>query len=93
MDKSITRHPGYILRHNWLKPLKISQKVLAQRLHCEEKRINLICVGQRTVTVDTAIRLGRFFGNDPTYWLGLQAKYDISFEKVNTEEIKPWEVR
>jgi addiction module HigA family antidote len=70
-------HPGEILLEEFLKPMELSQNRLAMDIHVPARRINEIVQGKRRVTADTALRLGRFFGNSPQFWLGLQMDYDL----------------
>ena len=70
-------HPGEILLEEYLKPLGISQNKLGRDLNVPPQRINDIVRGQRAVTVDTALRLARYFHTTPQFWLNLQARYDL----------------
>ncbi len=70
-------HPGEILQEEFLVPLGISQTRLAQDLHVPAPRINAIVRGKRSITADTALRLGRYFKMEPQFWLNLQANYDL----------------
>ncbi len=69
--------PGQILLEEFLKPMGISQYRLAKTLGVSQRRIGEIIAGKRTITVDTALRLSRFFGLSDSYWLRLQLDYDI----------------
>lgn len=71
-----TRHPGSLLAE-LLSELRISQTHLAQEIDCSPRRISQIVHGQRPVTADVALRLGRFFGQSPQFWLNLQNRYDL----------------
>jgi addiction module HigA family antidote len=70
-------HPGEILLEEYLKPLGISQNKLGRDLNVPAQRINEIVRGQRAITVDTALRLSRYFQTSPQFWLNLQARYDL----------------
>jgi addiction module HigA family antidote len=70
-------HPGEILLEEYLKPLRISQNKLGRDLNVPPQRINEIVRGQRAITVDTALRLARYFHTTPQFWLNLQAHYDL----------------
>lgn len=70
-------HPGVILLEDWLKPLGISQYALAKAIDVPPRRINEIVKGLRGITVDSALRLGAFFGTDAQSWVNLQTHYDI----------------
>jgi antitoxin HigA-1 len=71
-------HPGEVLREEYLIPLGLSARALAKELDVPANRLTEIMRGTRDVTADTAIRLGRYFGTDPRFWLNLQAAYDLS---------------
>lgn len=70
-------HPGEVLREDYLKPLGLSANALAKALHVPASRINDIALERRGVTVDTAMRLVRYFGGDVQSWLNLQTAYDL----------------
>jgi addiction module HigA family antidote len=73
-------HPGEILLEEFLKPLELSQYRVARDLSVPPRRINEIVHGHRGVTADTALRLARYFGTSPRFWLNLQARYDLEVE-------------
>ena len=73
--------PGEILAEEFLKPMGISQYRLARDIGVPPRRINEIVKGQRTVTADTALRLGRYFRMAPQFWLNLQTHYDLEREQ------------
>lgn len=70
-------HPGEVLLEEFLKPLALSQYRLAAKLHVPTRRINEIVHGKRAVSADSALRLSRYFGTTPVFWLNLQAHYDL----------------
>ena len=70
-------HPGEILREEFLEPMGISQYRLAKDISVPPRRINEIVHGKRSITADTALRLGRFFGISPQFWLNIQTRYDL----------------
>lgn len=70
-------HPGEILMEEFLEPMGISQYRLAKDISVPPRRINEIVHGKRSITADTALRLGRFFGMSPHFWLNLQTRYDL----------------
>ncbi|MGB9673816.1 MAG: HigA family addiction module antitoxin [Anaerolineales bacterium] len=70
-------HPGEVLLEEFLKPMKLSQNRLAIDIGVDARRINEIVLGKRSITADTALRLSRYFGTSPQFWLGLQAEYDL----------------
>jgi addiction module HigA family antidote len=74
-------HPGEILLEEFLKPLKISQNALSRDLDVPLQRINQIVLGKRAITVDTALRLAKYFGTTPELWLNLQARYDLEMAR------------
>ena len=79
-------HPGEILLEEFLKPLNLSQNKLALQLRVPARRINEIVLGKRRITADTALRLARFFGNSPQFWLGLQTDYDLDLAEDELAE-------
>ena len=81
-------HPGEILAKEFLKPLSLSQNRLAMALHVPARRINEIVLGKRSVTADTALRLGRYFEMTPHFWLGLQMDYDLDV----AEDALEWKI-
>jgi len=76
----IRTHPGEILREEFMKPLGLSANALALALRVPATRIGDILRNEkpRAVSADTAIRLGRYFGTSPEFWLNLQSAYDLS---------------
>ena len=71
-------HPGEVLAEEYMQPLGLSANALAQALGVPGNRISDILRGRRDISADTAIRLGRYFGVDPRFWLNLQAAHDLS---------------
>ena len=71
-------HPGKTLYEHFLEPSKLSQNQLARAIEVPPRRINEIVLGKRAITADTAVRLGRYFNNEPSYWMKLQTDYDIA---------------
>lgn len=70
-------HPGEILLEDFLLPLNITRYRLAKSIGVPQRRIDEICAGNRSITVDTALRLAQFFGTDAQSWLNLQTHYDL----------------
>ena len=70
-------HPGEILQKEFLEPMGLSQNKLALALHVPARRVNEIVLGKRGITADTALRLSRYFGMSPQFWLGLQMDYEL----------------
>ena len=87
-------HPGEVLLEEFLKPKNLSQNRVALAIGVPPRRINEIVLGKRSLTADTALRLGRYFGVSAQFWLGLQMDYDLdvaadSLEKRLKKEVKP----
>jgi addiction module HigA family antidote len=74
-------HPGEILMEEFLTPMGISQYRLSRDISVPPRRINEIVHGTRSVTADTALRLGRYFGVSPQFWLNLQSHFDLEQER------------
>jgi addiction module HigA family antidote len=70
-------HPGEILREEFLKPMGISVYELARQIHLTRSRVNDIARERRAITADTALRLARFFGTTPQFWMNMQASYEL----------------
>jgi antitoxin HigA-1 len=79
-------HPGEILREEYLAPLGMTAHALAQALRVPASRINDIVLERRGVSVDTAMRLVRYFGGDVQTWMNLQTAYEV---KVAEKELAP----
>jgi addiction module HigA family antidote len=86
-------HPGEILRDE-LDEIGINAKKLAEALHVPPNRVSQIINGRRAITADTALRLSRFFGTAPAFWMNLQQSYDLRLaakdSSKNIRDIKPW---
>ena len=76
-----THHPGKTLLNQYLQPYKLSQNKLARAIGVPPRRINEIILGKRAVTADTALRLGSYFGNSASFWMHIQAEYDLALAK------------
>jgi len=70
-------HPGIILRTEFFEPLKVTQLAAAKATGIPQSRLSDILAGRRSITPDTAARLGRYFRVDPRNWLNLQVAYDL----------------
>jgi len=81
MNKLQPIHPGEILLEEFLKPLGISQYKVAKDINVPARRINEIVHCDRAITTDTALRLGKFFGNSAEFWINLQSKYNLEVQK------------
>ncbi|AKC71491.1 HigA family addiction module antitoxin [Pandoraea oxalativorans] len=79
--------PGEILAQDWLSPMGISQYALAKAMDVPPRRINEIVLGKRAITVDTALRLGAFFGVDAQSWLNLQNQYDAEIARADMADV------
>ena len=79
-DKMPPIHPGEVLNEDFLVPMGISQYRLAKDIGVHPRRINEIVHGKRAITADTALRLGRYFGIEPEFWMHLQVHYDLEIE-------------
>ena len=87
MDNLKNIHPGEILLEEFLKPLEISAYRLSKDTFIPQTRISEITKGRRRITADTALRLSKYFGTSPKFWLGLQDDYDIEEEELNKKEV------
>ena len=74
----VTTHPGEVLGEEFLRPLGLSVNALAIALRVPATRIGAIVKGERAVTADTALRLARFFGTSPEFWVTMQAMHDLT---------------
>jgi antitoxin HigA-1 len=87
-------HPGEMLLEEFLIPMALTQRQLAQAIHVPYQRINEIVRGRRGVTPATALRLARFFGTSPDFWMNLQLRWDLyrarESEMQELEAIKPY---
>ncbi len=70
-------HPGEVLMEDFIEGFGITQNKLAVSIGVPPRRINEIVHGKRSITADTALRLGRYFGMDPQFWLNLQTRYEL----------------
>jgi len=89
MDDTLSPiHPGEVLLEDFMKPLGLSQYRLAHDIGVTPIRISQIVNGQRAITVDTAMRLARYFGTSAAVWLRLQVRYELEVaEKELSERI------
>ncbi len=87
-------HPGEVLKELYLEPLGMSAIALARELHVPRTRIERLVKGQTGVSADTAMRLAKFFGTTPEYWLNLQRAWDLARarEQVDVSDITPLKV-
>jgi addiction module HigA family antidote len=86
-------HPGEILREEFLGPLAMSPYALAAVLRVPRTRVERLVREETAVTPDTTLRLGRYFGTTPEFWLGIQARYDVEMARQSLDDdiaaIKP----
>ena len=90
-------HPGEVLLEEFIKPMNLSQNRLAIEIGVDARRVNEIVLGGRSITADTALRLARYFGVSPQFWLGLQAEYDldVAMDKLGNRlerEVRPRQI-
>ena len=85
-DKLAPIHPGEVLLEEFLKPMGLSQNRLALDLRVPARRINEIVLGKRRISVDTALRLARYFNMSPQFWFGLQMDYDLDLAEDELAE-------
>ncbi len=88
-------HPGEIIKLDMLKPMKMSAYRLAKGSGISLPNLTRILKGERAVTGESALRLGRFFGTGPEFWINVQARYDLEMakDKHGSEveaEVEPW---
>jgi addiction module HigA family antidote len=89
----VTTHPGEMLSEEFLQPLGMSVNALAMALRVPATRIGAIVKGERSVTADTALRLARFFGTSPEFWINLQAMHDLTKARLERGETIERDVR
>jgi antitoxin HigA-1 len=77
-------HPGEILYEEFMKPMDVSINALAREIAVPPNRVSEIVNGKRSITADTALRLGKYFGVSPETWLNLQVDYDLRIAKRGT---------
>jgi antitoxin HigA-1 len=84
-------HPGEILLKKFFKPMGLTRYRLAKDIHVTLPRINDIVRGRRSISADTALRLGAYFGLPAQFWMNLQADYDLRLARTNKDlkKIKP----
>ncbi|MCG7276987.1 HigA family addiction module antitoxin [Corynebacterium singulare] len=89
-------HPGEVLNEDFIKAFGITQHKLAMAIGVPPRRINEIVHGKRGITADTALRLGKYFGVEPQFWLNLQGRYELEVAEDSIAEevnrIEPLEV-
>ncbi len=86
-------HPGEVLAQDFMKPLGITEYRLAKETSVPPRRFNLIVKGRQSITADTALRLGRYFGMEAQFWMNLQARYDLEVAEIELGKRLAREVR
>ena len=90
-------HPGELLLEEFLKPMGLTQRELAVAVSVPYQRVNEIINGRRGITPGTALRLAKFFGVSPDFWMNIQLRWDLYFAKQseaeNLKTIKPLTVQ
>ena len=81
-------HPGEIIKEEYLEPLNMSANALAIALRVPAPRINDVIRQKRGISIDTALRLARYFNTTPQFWMNLQISYDLKMAKQNMEKIE-----
>lgn len=88
-------HPGEMLLEEFLNPMGLTQRALADSIHVPYQRINDLVNGRRNMTPSTALRLAKFFGNSAAFWMNLQLRWDLYFahrdEEKALEGIQPYQ--
>ena len=79
--------PGEILLEDFMKPMALSQNALARALGVPPRRVNEIIHGKRAITLDTSLRLGRYFGQSPRFWLNVQTECELRNAKQLMERV------
>ena len=79
-------HPGEMLQEEFLIPLELTQRQLANAIHVPYQRINEIINGKRGITPSTALRLGKFFGMTAGFWMNLQSHWDLYYAQVEEQD-------
>ncbi len=81
-------HPGEIIKEEYLEPLNMSANALAVALRVPAPRINDVIRQKRGISIDTALRLARYFNTTPQFWMNLQISYDLKMAKQNMTKIE-----
>ena len=85
-EKIAPIHPGEILQEDFLTPMNISAYRLAKETYMDQTRVSEILKGKRSVTIDTALRLSKFLGTSPEFWINIQTKYDMEMKEHELAE-------
>jgi antitoxin HigA-1 len=84
----IRTHPGEILREEYLKPLALSARALAEAIGVPPNRMSEIVAERRGITADTAMRLARYFRTTPEFWMNMQSGHDLSKARAEKDYSK-----
>jgi len=80
-------HPGEMLLEEFLAPMGITQRELADAIHVPYQRVNDLINGRRGMTPNTALSLAKFFGNTPAFWMNLQLRWDLYFAQQEDQQV------
>lgn len=80
-------HPGEMLLEEFLNPMGLTQRELADGIHVPYQRVNDLVNGRRGITPNTALRLAKFFGNSPAFWMNLQLRWDLYFAQLENQQV------
>lgn len=80
-------HPGEMLLEEFLIPMGLTQRQLAEAIHVPYQRVNDIVNGRRGITPSTALRLAKFLGMSPDFWMNLQLRWDLYFAQQNEKKV------
>ncbi len=80
-------HPGEMLLEEFLAPMGLTQRELADAIHVPYQRVNDLVNGRRGMTPNTALRLAKFFGNTPAFWMNLQLRWDLYFAQQEEQQV------
>ena len=89
----VTTHPGEVLSEEYLKPLGMSVHALSLHLRVPANRLGAIIKGQRSVSPDTALRLARYLGTSPEFWMNMQSLHDLTKAKAEVGKAIEREIR
>ena len=80
-------HPGEMLLEEFLNPMGLTQRELADAIHVPYQRVNDLVNGRRGMTSSTALRLAKYFGNTPAFWMNLQLRWDLYFSQQEENKV------
>ncbi|MEN8152943.1 MAG: HigA family addiction module antitoxin [Acidobacteriota bacterium] len=86
MKRSDSVHPGEILSEEFLKPMNITAYRLAKEIKIDQTRVSEIIRGKRSISIDTALRFAKFFGNSPEFWINIQIHYELEVKKLKLKK-------